>query len=167
MDWTLFAIFFVATAAAGSTGMIFHPGSWYDGLQKPRWTPKPWVFPVVWTTLYILIAVAGARLAGVPGAGMALAFWAAQIAFNTLWTPVFFGAHRMRLAMGVMVFLWFSVAGLVREAFALDLWSGVMLVPYLVWVSIAAALNFEVLRLNRWGRDAKAAEVSASGHSPE
>ena len=58
--------------------------------------------------------------------------------------------------MGVMAALWGAVAGLVWVAFTLDLWAGVMLVPYLLWVSTAAALNFEVLRLNGWGRSVSA-----------
>ena len=154
MDWTFFALFFAATVAAASTGMLFKPGAWYEGLAKPSWTPKPWMFPVVWTSLYILMALAGARLAVLPEAGMALALWALQIALNTLWTPVFFGAHRMRVAMGVMVALWAAIAGLVWVALPLDIWSGLMLVPYLIWVSVAAALNFTILRLNGWGRAA-------------
>ena len=90
----IFAILLLACAAAGATGVLFQPGAWYDGLAKPWFNPPRWAFPVAWTTLYVLIAWAGARLAGLPGAGVAMALWAAQIALNTLWTPVFFGALR-------------------------------------------------------------------------
>ena len=141
--------FLIACGAAAATGVLFKPGAWYRGLTKPSFTPPNWVFPVAWTTIYILLALAGARLAVLPGAELAMALWAAQIALNTLWTPVFFGAHRMGLGMAVMAVLWLVVAALVVTAFRLDLWAGVMLLPYLVWLCIAAALNWRIWRDNR------------------
>lgn len=143
-----FLILLLACAAAGATGVLFKPGAWYEGLRKPGFTPPNWVFPVVWTTLYVLIAWAGARLAVLPGAGIAMALWAAQIALNTLWTPVFFGAHRLGAGMAVLALLWLVVAALLVAAFRLDLWAGLMLLPYLVWLSIAGALNFRLWRDN-------------------
>lgn len=149
MDWTLFALFAATCFVAASTGGLFRPGAWYDGLRKPGWTPVPWVFPLVWSVLYIAIAVAAARVAGQPGSGMALAFWALQIALNTLWSPVFFGLHRMGLAMGIIAALWLAVLGAMVSLWRIDLIAGLLFAPYLVWVSIAAALNFSVWRLNR------------------
>lgn len=148
MFWFLFAIFLVACAAAGTTGMLFQPGEWYRGLKKPAWTPRDWMFPVVWTTLYILIAVAGARAAFVPGSGLAMAFWALQIALNTLWTPVFFGLHRIRAGMVVIVMLWLAVAGCTGALFLVDPIAGYLFLPYLVWVTLAGFLNLSILRLN-------------------
>ena len=63
MFWILFLIFLGACFAAGTTGAIFPPGPWYRDLDKPTWTPPDWAFPVVWTTLYIFLSIAGARLA--------------------------------------------------------------------------------------------------------
>jgi tryptophan-rich sensory protein len=148
MDLSIFATYLLACGAAAATGAMFSPGPWYRQLVKPRWTPPDWLFPVAWTTLYLLMSVAAARLAVLPDSGQALAFWAAQIAFNTLWSPVFFGLHRMRAALVVMAGLWSSVAMLTVLAFGLDLWAGLMLLPYLVWVSVAGALNIAVWRLN-------------------
>jgi tryptophan-rich sensory protein len=111
MDWGLFLTFLAACGGAAATGAMFQPGAWYDALQKPSWTPPNWLFPVAWTTLYLLMSLSAMRVAQLPDAGQALAFWAMQIAFNTLWTPVFFGLRRMRAALVVMVFLWVSVAG--------------------------------------------------------
>jgi tryptophan-rich sensory protein len=71
-----------------------------------------------------------------------------QIAFNTLWTPVFFGLRRMRAALVIIGCLWLSVAATMLAFFALDLWAGLMFLPYLAWVSTAALLNLSVLRLN-------------------
>lgn len=148
MSLNLFLIFMVASAAAAATGIIFRPGSWYDGLRKPSFTPPKWAFPVAWSTIYLLSAIAAARVALLPGAGLALALWAAQIALNTLWTPTFFGARRMALAMGVMAALWVVVAGMVVQFWMIDWRSGLMLLPYLAWLCVAAALNWRVWRDN-------------------
>jgi benzodiazapine receptor len=148
MDLGLFATFLVACGAAAATGAMFGPGAWYLALKKPWWTPPGWVFPIAWTTLYICMAVAAARVAVLPGSGQALAFWATQIAFNTLWTPVFFGLHRMKAAMVVMVGLWLAVAATTLAFAGLDWVAGLLMAPYLLWVSIAGALNFTVMRMN-------------------
>ena len=148
MDLSLFATYLFACGAAAATGAMFPPGAWYRQLAKPRWTPPDWLFPVAWMTLYLLMSAAAARLAVLPGSGQAMAFWAVQIAFNTLWSPVFFGLNRMGASLVVMAGLWSSVAMLTVLAFGLDLWAGLMLVPYLAWVTVAAALNIAVWRLN-------------------
>lgn len=144
-----FYIFLIACCAAASTGIIFKPGSWYASLQKPAFTPSDWLFPVAWTTIYLLIAWAGYRLTLVPGSETALALWAAQIALNTLWTPVFFGANRIVAAMIILALLWLVVAALVLLALQLDVITGLILFPYLAWLTVAAALNFSIMRHNR------------------
>ncbi|MFM7654082.1 MAG: tryptophan-rich sensory protein TspO [Paracoccaceae bacterium] len=148
MDWGLFLTFLAACGGAAATGAMFQPGPWYDALQKPAWTPPNWLFPVAWTTLYLLMSLSAMRVAQLPDAGQALAFWALQIAFNTLWTPVFFGLRRMRAAMVVMVLLWLSVAATTVAFWQVDWVAGLMFLPYLAWVTVAGALNFSVWRLN-------------------
>ena len=149
MDWTLFIIFLLACAGAATTGAMFKPGTWYDGLEKPAWTPPNWAFPVVWTTLYVFIAWAAARAAPLDDTGRAMAFFAVQIAFNTLWTPIFFGLHNMKAGLLIIGILWLAVAATLWQFLMLDLLAGLLFVPYLVWVSTAFALNFSVWRLNR------------------
>lgn len=146
---TLFLTFLAATVAAGATGMLFKPGPWYEGLVKPDWTPPKWAFPVVWTTLYVLMSYAAARVAGHAAAGQALAFWALQIALNTLWTPVFFGARRMGMGMAVIVALWLAVLATCWAFWQLDWLAGLLMLPYLAWVTVAAGLNWRVWRDNR------------------
>jgi len=148
MIWVYFAIFLAACFAVGSTGGLFPPGPWYERLKKPRWTPPNWLFPVAWTTLYLCIAAAGARAAISPDNGLAMALWALQIALNGLWTPVFFGLQKMRLGLIVLMGLWGAVAACMVALWMVDWIAGVLFVPYLVWVSVAGALNFSVLRLN-------------------
>ena len=144
-----FYIFLLACAAAAATGIIFKPGAWYQALEKPSFTPPDWLFPVAWTTIYLLLAWAGYRLTLLPGSETALALWAAQIALNTLWTPVFFGAKRIVTAMVILALLWIVVAALLLTAWQLDVVTGLILVPYLAWLSVAAALNFSIMRHNK------------------
>lgn len=146
-----FLIFLLACAAAGATGIFFQPGSWYAGLQKPGFTPPGWVFPIAWTTLYILMAWSAARLAALPGAGLVLGLWALQIALNTLWTPVFFGAHRTGAAMLILAALWLVVALLMALAWRMDRLAGALLLPYLAWLTLAGTLNFSIWQNNPAG----------------
>ncbi|MEM6888215.1 MAG: TspO/MBR family protein [Pseudomonadota bacterium] len=148
MFWLLFCIFFAACLGAGITGGLFPPGPWYRGLKKPWFTPPDWVFPVTWMVLYICMAVAGARVAMAEGNGIGMAFWALQIAFNGLWTPVFFGLKNIRMGMVVVGFLWLFVASSILAFWQVDVIAAMLFVPYLLWVTIASALNAAVWRLN-------------------
>jgi tryptophan-rich sensory protein len=148
MDWGLFLTFLAACGAAAATGAMFQPGDWYRGLDKPGWTPPDWAFPVVWTILYLSMAYAAMRVALLPGSGQALAFWAMQIAFNTLWTPVFFGLRRMKAGFVVLCGLWLAVAATMLAFWQLDALAGALMAPYLLWATIAGALNYSVWRRN-------------------
>ncbi|MEO9649757.1 MAG: TspO/MBR family protein [Roseobacter sp.] len=148
MDIILFLIFLAACFGAAGTGATFPPGVWYQQLAKPAWTPPNWLFPVMWTTIYVLISFAAARVAGQEGSAYAMAFWAAQIAFNALWTPIFFGLRRLKGALIVMACLWLSVLGCVVTHWQLDLWAGLAMLPYLAWVSVAGLLNYTVAHMN-------------------
>ncbi len=148
MFWLLFCVFFAACLGAGVTGGLFPPGPWYRGLNKPWFTPPDWVFPVTWMVLYLCMAVAGARVAMADNNGIAMAFWALQIAFNGLWTPVFFGLKNIRMGMAVVSFLWLSVLSALLAMWQVDWIAGALFVPYLIWVTIAAALNAGVWWLN-------------------
>lgn len=148
MDFWLFLIFFGATVAAGATGALFPTGAWYKSLNKPTWTPPNWVFPVAWTSIYLLISFAGARVAPLDGNAYAMAFWGLQIAFNTLWTPVFFGLRHLKGSLPIMGGLWVAVLGATITHYQLDFWAGLAFTPYLLWVTIAAALNVSMVRLN-------------------
>lgn len=148
MDWSVFFTYLAACGAAAATGAMIQPGAWYDALNKPSWTPPRWVFPVAWTSLYLLMSLAGMRVAQAAGNGNATALWSLQIALNTLWTPIYFGLHRIRAAMVVMVCLWLAVALATFSFFGVDRVAGLLFVPYLIWVTIAAALNYTTMRLN-------------------
>lgn len=148
MFWMIFIVLLLASGAAASSGIIFSPGAWYRGLTKPRWTPPNRVFPVAWTVLYILISLAGARVAMIPGAGLAMAFWGLQIVLNALWTPAFFGLKNPRAGMIVICLLFIAIAGTAATMLPLDRVAALMMLPYLLWVGYAAALNFSIWRAN-------------------
>ena len=143
-----FLIFLAACFAAGSSGALFPTGKWYKGLNKPSWTPPDWIFPVAWTTLYLCMSFSAALVAQDPDGGIGLAFWALQIAINTLWTPVFFGLRRIKLGFYILAGLWIAVAATMVSFFVVNPLAGWLFVPYLIWVSVAGALNLSIWRLN-------------------
>jgi benzodiazapine receptor len=125
--------------------------AWFDALVKPDIMPPGWAFPVAWTTLYILIGLAFAMILNARRAryrGIAIALFLAQMALNLSWSPLFFAAHQIWMALAVIVaMLLLSIAttimfGRIRTAAA---W---LMVPYLAWLSFAAILNYQYGVLN-------------------
>lgn len=149
MDWPVFLTFLAACVAPAAAGALFRPGAWYDGLSKPPWTPPNWLFPIVWAFLYVTMALAAARVAGRPETELALALWSVQITLNTLWSGVFFGLRRMATGGAVLAALWVAVAATLAAFWQHDRLAGALLAPYLVWVSLALALNWSVWARNR------------------
>jgi len=129
------------------------PGPWYATLAKPSFTPPNWVFGPVWTVLYILIGVAAFLVwrKGLASAGVkiARAWFFGQLILNALWTPVFFGLHRIGLALVVIVLLWAAIVATQYRFFRVSHVAGLLLVPYLLWVSFATVLNASLWHLNR------------------
>ena len=142
-----FVVFLGLVMVAASTGMLFKPGEWYRRLKKPSWTPPDLAFPIVWTVLYLMIAVAG-WLVWREGSVAALIFWGLQLILNALWSYLFFGQRRMDLALADVSLLWLSVAGFIVIAWPLSTTAALLFVPYLIWVSIAANLNRAVRKMN-------------------
>ena len=126
-------------------------GGWYADLAKPSWTPPSWVFGPVWTILYGMMAVAvwlvWLRHRQRPAAA-AMAAFALQLAFNAAWSPLFFGLHRPGLAFADIVLLWLALVATVWLFLRRSAVAAVLLLPYLLWVSFAAALNLAIWRLN-------------------
>ncbi len=124
------------------------PGDWYAALNKPSWTPPNWVFPVAWTILYAMIAVAGWQVWKAGKWTPALAIWGVGLALNALWSYLMFGRHDIALALVDISALWLAIVAFVVAARPLDKKAGYLFIPYLAWVSFAAALNFAVWHLN-------------------
>ncbi|WP_307098119.1 TspO/MBR family protein [Sphingomonas sp. SORGH_AS_0950] len=124
---------------------------WYQTLTKPELNPPGWVFPVVWTTLYIMIGLALAMIVharGARGRGVAIGLFVVQFALNLAWTPLFFGAHLVDVALFVIVaILVVSIA--TTFAFArIRRGAAWLMLPYLVWLSFAGVLNWRIGQLN-------------------
>ena len=135
----------VATAASGA---VFKPGAWYESLDKPAWTPPKIAFPIVWTSLYVLIAFAGWLVWREAGFGLALLLWLMQLAANALWSALFFGLHRMALALADAIAMWLLVAAFIVVAWPISAVAAILFVPYLIWLSLAVALNWSILTRN-------------------
>lgn len=148
--WTL-AVFGAVVFVTASSGAVFKPGPWYQEMKKPSWTPPDWAFGAVWTVLYIMIAIAGWRVWEIGSdqfLTIALAIFVAQLILNAAWSAIFFGLRKMRWALYEVALLWATVAANIYYFFQIDVVSGWLLVPYLVWVTIAGCLNASVIRLN-------------------
>ncbi|MBB5275340.1 tryptophan-rich sensory protein [Rhizobium rosettiformans] len=142
------AVLLVIVLAAASSGAMFKPGEWYETLRKPSWTPPKWAFPVVWTILYVMIGYAGWLVWTNGGWSLPMALWALQMVTNALWSYFFFGIRRMDIALVDVAVLWLSVALFIVTAWSLVPLASLLFVPYLAWVTAAAALNYSVRRLN-------------------
>jgi benzodiazapine receptor len=137
--------------AAGLIGSRFMPGAWYASLVKPAWTPPDAVFAPVWTVLYVLMGVAAWlvwRRAGFTGASAALTLFLVQLILNALWSYLFFGLHRVDLALLEIVVLWVAILVVALLFWREDRLAGVLMIPYLLWAGFAAGLNFALWRLN-------------------
>ena len=138
-------------AAAGGMFSAGADGGWYSDLAKPSWTPPSWVFGPVWTALYGMMAVAvwlvWLHRRQQPGDSPMVLF-AVQLALNAAWSPLFFGLHRPGAAFADIVLLWLVLVATVWLFLRRSAIAGLLLVPYLLWVSFAAALNFAIWRLN-------------------
>jgi translocator protein len=136
---------------AASLGAVFMPGDWYAMLKKPSWNPPPWIFGPVWTALYAMMAVAAWLVwkhSGFAARRGPLALFFAQLVLNAAWTPLFFGLHQPGFACAEIVLLWLAIAATLAAFRPLNRAAAWLLAPYLAWVSFAAALNFELWRLN-------------------
>jgi len=121
---------------------------WFRALAKPGWMPPGWAFPVVWTTLYVAMGVALARVIDRGAWPPALALFGFQLALNLLWSPVFFRWRRPDRAYQ-LIWLLDAAAVLCCRAFAeVDAAAALLLVPYVLWLWLATALNRAILRLN-------------------
>ncbi len=141
---------------AGVVGSIFTTPSiktWYESLNRPAWRPPNALFGPVWITLYLLMGIAlflvWRKGLAVSGAKTALVVFFVQLALNVLWSMLFFGLRSPGLGLVEIVFLWLLIALTVFYFYQVVPISGLLLVPYLAWVSFAAILNHAIWQLNR------------------
>lgn len=154
MDGVVLALALAASAAAQGLGAWLTSRSvttWYPTLVKPPWTPPDWVFGPVWTVLYVLMAVAAWlvwRERARDAIGSALFLYDVQLALNVLWSALFFGMRSPGAGLIGIVALWAAIAGTLVAFWRIRRLAGWLLVPYLLWVSCAGALNWTLWWLN-------------------
>ena len=139
-----------AASAVGAVASI-QAQSFYGQLVQPAWAPPPTVFGPVWTLLYTLMAIAAWlvwRVGGVRSHRLALSFFLVQLAFNALWSWLFFAWHLGALAFADILLLWILIVATLVSFWRIRPLAGLLLVPYLLWVSFAAALNYSLWQLN-------------------
>ena len=147
--WIVLIGFLVLTVGGGlAMGFLTAPDEWYGGLAKPSFNPPAWVFAPVWTVLYVLIGVAGWRTFERNRGGLPMGLWWTQLLLNFLWSPVFFAAHQIGLALAVVVLLLAAIIGFTATAWNQDRVAAWLFVPYAAWVAFASLLNGSIWSLN-------------------
>jgi len=141
--------------AAGAVGSIFTQTSvstWYAALQKPGFTPPNWIFAPVWITLYLLMGISAYLIwnKGLKNKNVkiSLVIFIIQLILNTLWSLFFFGLKSPLYAFIDITLLWIAIILVIISFFKLSKTAGILLLPYILWVSFAGILNFFILRLN-------------------
>lgn len=144
-------VFVFITLLVGASATFFTEPSiptWYAALAKPGFSPPNWLFAPVWTTLYVLMGIAAARVWKHTGFGVEIFFWIAQLVLNFFWSALFFAAHRIGAALLEMGVLWLLILATMVLFWRRDRLAGLLFLPYLAWVGFAFALNLAIWRLN-------------------
>lgn len=153
--WFVLLLFIAVTFAAagiGGAATASSVGAWYPTLAKPAWNPPSWVFGPVWSTLYLLMAVAAWRVwrhREHPQRRAALAWFFVQLALNALWSVLFFGLRRPDLALIEIVILLATLVATGWKFWGIDRVAALLWAPYVAWVGFATVLNGTIWWLNR------------------
>ena len=143
------AVCFIVAAVGASASL--QAGSFYAELVRPDWAPPASVFGPVWTLLYAMMAIAASLIwqrRAIQLARIALAFFAFQLILNALWSWLFFGWNQGALSLLDIVVLWALIVATLVLFWRIRPLAGMLLVPYLAWVTFASVLNYEIWRLN-------------------
>lgn len=138
----------IAVALASLSGALAPPGAWYGTLRHPPGTPPDAVFPVAWTLLYIAMAVAAWRVWRARGIGRELGLFVVQLVLNAAWMPVAFGLHALGWSLLLIVLVWLSVGAATAAFWRADRLAGLLMAPYLAWLTYAVYLNAGLAWLN-------------------
>jgi benzodiazapine receptor len=150
----LFAFIVICLIISGIGGTITASSveTWYQALEKPIFNPPDWVFAPVWTLLYIIMGIAAWRvwrLRSFEATGKALGVFALQLGFNLAWSFLFFGLQRIDLALVEIVILLVAIIVNAIMFWRIDRLAGLMLMPYIAWVTYATVLNASLWLLNK------------------
>lgn len=141
-----------ALGVAAIGGTITDLGPWYQGLEKPDWTPPRPAFPIVWTTVFALTVIAFVsawrRSPSTKVSDTLIGLFAANAFLNVMWSLLFFRLQRPDWAFYELILLWISIAAMIVYCWRLSRLASLLLLPYLAWVTAAGALNWQVIQLN-------------------
>jgi benzodiazapine receptor len=139
-------------ATAGIGAALTDLGPWYAALRQPAWKPPDAAFGVIWTTIFTLCAISGWRAWQRAGAvalrRRVVVLFGVNAILNIVWSALYFKLQRPDWALFEVVFLWLSIAALLIGLWRVSRGASLLLIPYWVWVSIAAVLNLETVHLN-------------------
>ena len=142
-------LFITGVLLAGmAIGFVTRPGSWYATLTKPSFNPPNWVFGPVWSTLYVMIGIAGWRIWRTQRESAAMALWWTQLLLNWLWTPTFFVLHSPPLALAIVLSMLAVIVCFIAACWRRDRIAAWLFLPYALWVSFATVLNTAIVALN-------------------
>jgi len=156
MSFLRYALFTVpAVVLLGSlSGYLSNSGysnPWFGALTKPGFMPPGWVFGVAWTFLYILLGLSLAMLLHAKGAQKrekVLVVFVVSLLLNFAWSPLFFGMHKVTLALSLIAAMIVVTMALILALWRIRVVAALLLYPYLGWLMFAGLLNYEILRLN-------------------
>lgn len=156
IKWKPLILSIAICEGAGIVGSLFTFSAiptWYATLMKPSFSPPAWVFGPVWTTLYFLMGISLYRIwmKGVkkPIVREALFWFFVQLGLNAIWSIIFFGQKNIASAFFDIALLWIAIVITIKKFYRIDRQAAYLLVPYLLWVSIASYLNYSLLVLNK------------------
>ena len=142
----IYAAFIIGVFGIGlAIGSVTRPDGWYAALAKPPFNPPNWIFGPVWSVLYVMIGIAGAR-SFERGGGLRL--WLAQMVLNFAWTPAFFVLHRPGVALVIILGMLATIIAFIVTRWNADRISALLFVPYAAWVAFASLLNASIVVLN-------------------
>ncbi|MHB8841850.1 MAG: TspO/MBR family protein [Candidatus Aquicultor sp.] len=145
--------------AVGNIGTIFTVPAvrnWYPKLKKPSFNPPNWIFGLAWGILFTIMGISlflvwrkkEERLSEIPNFKPAVTVFGTQLGLNALWSYMFFGLKNPLLALIDIGFLWVAIVATITLFLPISLAAGLLLIPYILWVSFAAVLNYSIWRLN-------------------
>jgi translocator protein len=149
--WLVLAGFIIVCLAVGAIGGAVTAQAvieWYPTLNKPSWNPPSWLFAPVWTILYVMMAAAAWLVWKQGNSRTALILWGSQLALNLAWSFLFFGARSPGLGLIEIMFMWTAIAATIFLFSQKSRVAAFLMLPYLCWVSFAAALNAAIYMLN-------------------
>ena len=152
--WKIYAFWIILAEAVGAlSGWLTRDGmkAYTETIAQPPLSPPSWIFPIVWTILYALMGIGAARVSLAPKSkerSLGLNLFIIQLIVNFFWSPIFFNAQAFGTALLWLILLWLLVLAMILVFRKVDKSAGNIQIPYLLWLTFAAYLNYGVWQLN-------------------